>query len=157
MLAFLSDGRDVSLDSRNGLLLHGNSFYHDIIYQPMKVLWINISPSANSAFIKIWQSFWIASRLNMPSKLVLPPPTKLREGNIFTGVCHSVHVGVASLGHSWLGVGVCMVRSMRGWGTCMAGGHTLLGVCMAGGVGKALPHPRPAKAGSMYPTGMLSS
>ena len=34
------------------------------------------------------------------------PPTKLREANVFTGVCHSVHEG-------W-GVGISGTRSLLG-------------------------------------------
>ena len=43
-----------------------------------------------------------------------------REGNVFTGVCHSVHRKRA-----WMG---CVAESMRGWG------HAWLRTCMARGV-----------------------
>ena len=38
------------------------------------------------------------------------PPAKLREGNVFTSVCHSVHGGYAwsqvTSGGGWVGVGI---------------------------------------------------
>ena len=44
------------------------------------------------------------------------PPTKLREGNVFTNVCHSVH--------GWGSVGLCMMSLPRlaAWSHCPAGG-----------------------------------
>ena len=55
---------------------------------------------------------------------------KLREGNIFRSVCHSVHRrgGGAGWGHVWLGGGIC------GWGgVCMAGGHAWAPIRLASG------------------------
>ena len=42
----------------------------------------------------------------------------LRQGNVFTPVCHSVHVG----GGGVHGRGACMTGAMHGSGVCMAGG-----------------------------------
>ena len=66
------------------------------------------------------------------ANLLLPQVTKLRQGNIFTGVCHSVHRGgdgwqggMCGGGHVWVcgrgrlaWQGVCMVGE-----ACVAGGH----------------------------------
>ena len=61
------------------------------------------------------------------SLLFLPPATKLGQGNVFTGICDSVHGG-----HVWLPGGVCGC-----WGACVvAGGHAWLpgAFMVAGGV-----------------------
>ena len=68
------------------------------------------------------------------------PQTKLREGNVFTPVCHSVQGGV--------------YPSMQWakWG-CVTG------VCNQGGVGPGgctTPTPTGQQAGGTHPTGMLS-
>ena len=64
----------------------------------------------------------------------LPPATKLRQGNIFTPVCHSVH---------W-GGGACMVGGMHGrvmrgmgaacvaWGSAWQGRHAWQGAYVTG-------------------------
>ena len=52
------------------------------------------------------------------SKQFLSPTTKLRQGNVFTLVCHSVHSG-------W-----CACQE---WGASVAGGCAWQGMCMAGG------------------------
>ena len=57
-----------------------------------------------------------ASPLRTKCSRLLPSATKLGQGYMFTGVCHSVNGG-----------GACMAGGMHGRGVCMAGG-------MAGGV-----------------------
>ena len=74
-------------------------------------------------------------------------PTKLWEGNVFTGVCHSVHRGwgnTYSAGihtcycpqRSWGKVifsEACVKNSVHGGGACMTrGGMCGRGACMAG-------------------------
>ena len=67
---------------------------------------------------------------------LLPPATKLGQGNIFTPVCHSVHRG----GHAWLlgggrawllPGGVCMVALGGGMHGCSWGGGGVHG-CSGG-------------------------
>ena len=109
------------------------------------------------------------------SLIILPPATKLRQGNVFTPACHSVHRG----GHVWLGVhtwwgvcvagrGVCMAGGMHGRGACMAGGvHgsrvCMVGVCISAGMcggqawqGAWVAGETPTATGSTHPTGMHS-
>ena len=102
------------------------------------------------------------------SLIILPPVTKLRQGNVFTPVFHSVH----REGHVWLGVhtwwGVCVAG-----GVCMAGGMhgggvhgsrvCMVGVCTAGGMcggmhgrGCGWQERRLSATGSTHPTGMHS-
>ena len=62
--------------------------------------------------------------------LSLPPSTRLRQGNIFTPVCHSFHRGWAWWGRAWQGVcmvGVCVVGggAVCGRGACMARGYEI--------------------------------
>ena len=52
----------------------------------------------------------------------------MRQGNIFTGICHSVHRGGIH-GGGMHGRGACMVG-----GTCMAGGMCGRGACVVGGM-----------------------
>ena len=82
---------------------------------------------------------------------------KLRQGNVFTCVCHSVHRG----GQMWQGAcmggmcgkGACVAGGMHGrghalqWGMC-GKGHVWQGACVAGEMATA--------AGGMHPTGMHS-
>ena len=71
------------------------------------------------------------------------PQTKLREGNVFTGVCDSVHgMGVPSCSQG----GVCSWGGAWSQGVCSCGGGCLLwegvcswGVCSRGGPGGCLP------------------
>ena len=62
---------------------------------------------------------------NIVTQCLLPPATKLGQGNIFRSVCQEFCPqgggGMCSGGHAWQGV--CVV------GACMAGG---VGTCMAG-------------------------
>ena len=65
----------------------------------------------------------LQSQLNGKDKQFLPAATKLRQGNIFTPVCHSVHRG-----------GVCVVGGMHGrgraWqGACVTGGWCAWHAC----------------------------
>ena len=55
---------------------------------------------------------------------LLPPATKLGQGNIFRSVCQEFCPQGG--GHA------CVAGGRVWWGACMAGG---LGVCVAGGVG----------------------
>ena len=82
----------------------------------------------------------------------LPPATKLRQGNIFTGVCHSVHMGgevnlCTSIHHRYHDQGVpvqgvsvpaCITGHMTGGlsgGLCPGGeGSLSRGVSMQGGL-----------------------
>ena len=85
------------------------------------------------------------------------PQTKLRKGNVFRSVCHSVHWGggacMAGEGGAWMG-------GMHGWG------HVWLGACMAGecvrmGVHAAGNAPPPLtyswRVRGKHPTGMRTS
>ena len=65
------------------------------------------------------------------SKL-LPPATKLGQGNIFTSLCQEFCPWGACMagGHVWQGEGVWLAGGMHGRG----GGHAYQGLCMAGGV-----------------------
>ena len=58
---------------------------------------------------------------------LLPPEMKLRQGNDFTSVCHSVHRGVSvpasATGHM-----------TRGWGISVQGSLCLGGLCPGGGL-----------------------
>ena len=74
-----------------------------------------------------------ASHFVISVKGILLPPAngKLREGNVFTGVCHSVHKGVCLLaGGLPLGGVVCLLV-----GDLPSGGTCLMGVCHGGGGG----------------------
>ena len=76
-------------------------------------------------------------------KYLLPPVTKLRQGNVFTPVCQSFcsRGGMHARGHVWWGhalQGACVPR-----GTCVAGG-----LCVARETATA--------AGGTHPTGMHS-
>ena len=78
----------------------------------------------------------------------LPPATKLRQGNVFTPVCHSVHRGVSvpacTVGHMTLGVsvqrvsvwgGLCLRVSVWGGfcpGKSLSGGLCTGGLCVGG-------------------------
>ena len=85
------------------------------------------------------------------------PPTKLGEGNVFTGVCHSVHGG---------GVRVSLVTGTflipGGWGYGIGGGGSILEVesGVSGGIGYLGESwgrvSGGTKAGGKHPTGMLS-
>ena len=56
------------------------------------------------------------------------PQQLWRKGNVFTGVCHSVHRG--DLNHR----GACVAGGVHGRGVCVAGGmHARGGPCIAGG------------------------
>ena len=57
----------------------------------------------------------------------LPPATKLRQGYIFTGVCHSVNRGGVCSG-GYLLLGGCLLRG-GGWWGCR-GGVSAPGVCL---------------------------
>ena len=90
----------------------------------------------------------------------LPSATKLRQGNISTPVCHSVHGG----GHAWWGA--CMAGGMRGMGAAyVAWGSAWQGACVTGGCvwqggmrGMHTPPPDTTRygqwAGGTRPTGM---
>ena len=80
----------------------------------------------------------------------LPPATKLVQGYIFTGICHSVNRGVLPPGGCFLpGVLPPDGVLLRGW--CLFPG----GVCFQGGPGGEPPGMATA-AGSTHPTGMHS-
>ena len=90
------------------------------------------------------------------------PPTKLREGNVFTCVCHSVHAGVG--GYAWSQV------PLQGVGeyTQRKGGYAWEGWVNQGRIGYARGwvyqvYPCPpvylvmaTEVGGTHPTGMLS-
>ena len=85
--------------------------------------------------------------------IYLPPATKLGQGYIFTGVCHSVNMGgVCSWGVSAPGGGVCSQ------GVSAPGGVSALGgVCSRGGqVPGGDPPGTATAAGGTHPTGMHS-
>ena len=72
---------------------------------------------------------------------LLPPATKLGQGNIFRSMCQEFcpqggkHGRGACVARvvcvSW---GACMAGGVHGRGACMAGGHAWKGACMVGGV-----------------------
>ena len=66
------------------------------------------------------------------------PQTKLREGNVFTPVCDSVHkVGVCGE-RGMYSEGVCIAKGgMRGEGGVHGMGHVWQGVCAWRGGGRA--------------------
>ena len=55
----------------------------------------------------------------------LQPATKLRQGNVFTPVCHSVHRG------GWVSVPACTTGHMTGGGV-LSGGSLTAGLCLGG-------------------------
>ena len=55
----------------------------------------------------------------------LQPATKLRQGNVFTPVCHSVHRG------GWVSVPACTPGHMTGGGV-LSGGSLTAGLCLGG-------------------------
>ena len=82
------------------------------------------------------------------------PQTKLREGNVFTPVYHSVHSGVGFpaciTGHMARGVYIQRESASRG--------SVSKGVYLHGGMSRPPLSPvRTGKAGGAHPTGMLSS
>ena len=73
----------------------------------------------------------------------LLPSAKLRKGNVFTPVCHSVHMGV------------CVVGDVHGMG--MTGGHAWPGGrAWWGEVGACVAVEMATAAGGTHPTGMHS-
>ena len=86
--------------------------------------------------------------------MLLPPATKLGQGNVFTGVCDSVNGGISSRGGWSWGVGGpgpgggCLVP-----GGCLVLGGLLLG---DGGVPGGDPPGMATAAGNTHPTGMHS-
>ena len=90
-------------------------------------------------------------------ELLLPPATKLGQGNIFRSVCHEFcpRGGGACMAGGMHGRGACM-GGMCGRGACVAGGHAWWGCMHAMHVP---PTPRDMVgqcAGGMHPTGMHS-
>ena len=65
--------------------------------------------------------------------ILLPPVTKLRQGNVFTPVCDSVHRGVSVLacttGHMTRG---SLFRGSLSWGVSVQGGVSVWGVSAQG-------------------------
>ena len=65
--------------------------------------------------------------------MLLPYPTQVQQGIIFTSVCLSTRGACMAGGHVWHGGvwwGTCMVGGMHGDGICLAGGHVWQGACM---------------------------
>ena len=78
----------------------------------------------------------ISSMFSHLIPLLLPPPNKVCEGYVFTGVCLSTGGGM----HGWGGE-ACMAG-----GASMAGGHAWQGACVAGEMANV--------ADGTHPTGM---
>ena len=81
------------------------------------------------------------------------PQTKLREGNVFTPVYHSVHSGVGF---------PARITGHMARGGLHPGGVCIQGFCIQGGLptwrDEQTPPPvRTGKAGGAHPTGMLCS
>ena len=80
-----------------------------------------------------------SEKLAMGELSLLPPATKLRQGNIFTSMCQEF-CPQGGGGHVWQG-GACMAGKHAWWGECMVGvggmcggGMHGRGVCMGGGM-----------------------
>ena len=71
--------------------------------------------------------------------------TKLREGNVFTSVCDSVHGG-----------GACLVSGVCSGGSLLGGGVPAPGGSAPGGADWWRPPPTATAAGGTHPTGMHS-
>ena len=89
---------------------------------------------------------------------LLPPATKLRQGNVFTSVCDSVHRGGLYPGGVSVRGGVC-----PGGGLCPRGPLSKGGLCpergclsIGGGGVSVREIPIWLRAGSTHPTGMHS-
>ena len=61
--------------------------------------------------------------------LLLPPATKLGQGNVFTSICDSVQGGMSCMAGggmhgrgACMAGGVCVVGGVCGWGASVAGG-----------------------------------
>ena len=76
----------------------------------------------------------------------LTPATKLRQGNVFTPVCHSVQGGSLSR------VSLCPGGSLSRWGVSFQMG----GLCPGGSLRENPPPPIWQQAGGTHPTGMHS-
>ena len=101
--------------------------------------------------------------------LLLPLATKLREGNVFTPVCDSVHRGSLSWGDLFPG-GVCLEGSLNRWVLCTGGwylsrGGSLSrrvsvqgGLCTEGGLcpGESLYRGRSLSRGSLSRGGLCT-
>ena len=87
---------------------------------------------------------------NIGTELLLPSATELRQGNVFTRICHSVHRGG---GHAWWEGGMCGRgvgvddRGVHGWG------HVWQGVCIAG---ECVAGEMATAAAGTHPTGTHS-
>ena len=68
--------------------------------QEMIILWANRNPE-NQVTV-LFTSFIVHYiQLHSFSRRLLPAATKLGQGNVFTGVCHSVHMGGVCLSACW--------------------------------------------------------
>ena len=100
---------------------------------------------------------YVTWRSVLPAKSIslLPPATKLGQGYIFTGICHSVNrEGVPGLGVC-LVQGGCLVRGVPGLKGCLVLGGSAPGGSAPGGVPGGDP-PKTTAVGGTYPTGMHS-
>ena len=95
---------------------------------------------------------------NLNPNNIYRPQTKLREGNVFTGVCDPVHGGggVRAPGSAWSREGLlqggCLFQ-----GVPALGGGLLLGGCLLReGCLVETPPPMATAAGGTHPTGMHS-
>ena len=101
---------------------------------------------------------------------LLPPATKLRQGNVFTSVCQEFcprggHAWQGGAWHVWQGRGACVAGGGHSWqgvhgkgGACVAGGHAwqdssrMCTICSSGCWGGTCPSMHWAKGRGMYPS-----
>ena len=88
---------------------------HQGIYLAMEGA-VSLQLSAKS--VGLFEAFYNSLKVHIHR-----PPTKLREGYVFTRACDSVHRG-----HAWQGG----MHVQGGRGSYMAGGHAWWGACMVG-------------------------
>ena len=95
----------------------------------------------------------------------LPPATKLRQGNVFTPVCDSVHrEGGLCLGGLCPGPGgslssgggLCPGRALSGGGLCPGRSLSRGGLCLGGSLSGRRPRRCTVMHGRYAPTGMHS-